>query len=110
VNFDGSLGGPTAVTPVARAPRLRILATTPNPFSSHVVVGFDTDVSGDVEIRIYSVAGHLVFQDTAHASRGTNQYLHRDRDIAGRQLPSGVYFLRLRSGRASAVTKLVIAR
>ncbi len=110
VNADGSLGGPTAVSPAPSARGLRILETTPNPFSSSVRIGFNAEYSGDVEIRLYSVTGRLVFRDTTRASRGDNSYLFHGRDAEERLLPSGVYFLRLKAGLAVADSKLVIAR
>lgn len=82
----------------------------PNPFSSNVEVRFDAETTGNIEIRVYSVTGHLVFSDTFRASNGENRYVLRGMDNRGNRLSSGVYFLRLQSGSAVAVSKLVIAR
>lgn len=110
VNADGSLGGPTAVAPVPAARGLQVLQTTPNPFSSHVEIRFDSPASGEIEFRVYSVAGKLVFRDKIRTLSGENRYLLRGQDSDGTRLPSGVYFLRLLSGRESAAAKLVITR
>jgi hypothetical protein len=110
VNADGSLGGPTAVSPTPSAHGLRILEMTPNPFSLNARIEFQAENSGDVEILLYSVTGRLVFRDITRASRGDNRYLLHGLDANGTRLPSGVYFLRLQSGLAIADSKLVIAR
>jgi hypothetical protein len=56
------------------------------------------------------VTGRLVFRDKTHAADDENRYLLRGLDEHGHRLPSGVYFLRLQSQNATAVSKLVIAR
>lgn len=110
VNPDGSLGGPTAISPVPPSHGLRILTATPNPFNSTAAVIFHSESSGDVDVGIYSVTGRLIFRDETQASGGVNRYLLRGLDAEGNQLPSGVYFLRLQSSQGTAVFKLVIAR
>jgi hypothetical protein len=104
-------GTPTSVrdaTPSAHG--LRILETTPNPLSSSASVMLDAENPGEIEVQLYSVTGRLVFRDTMRAVRGHNSYLFQGLDAQGRRLPSGIYFLRLRSGLAVANSKLVIAR
>jgi hypothetical protein len=110
VNPDGSLGGPTGIDQPPRVNGLRFLRATPNPFASRTEVTFDSDVEGDVELLLYDVTGRLVFRGRKRAAHGENRYSIGVSRAGGHELPSGVYFLHLLSGSASAVSKLVITR
>ena len=67
--------------------------------------------SGDVSFTVYDVRGRRVYQeDLRGLTAGGNVVDFRGRDLAGRDLPTGVYFYSLRSGNESVVRKLVIAR
>ncbi|UCG31072.1 MAG: T9SS type A sorting domain-containing protein [candidate division WOR-3 bacterium] len=89
------------------------LSVSPNPFSKLTTVSFSIEqITERIELKIYDVAGRLVrdlYCAMPHAScamhiswGGTDQY--------NRQLPSGVYFVQLKSGDNTATEKILLVR
>jgi N-acetylneuraminic acid mutarotase len=106
--------GPTAVleswqsnTPAAFA----LDQNYPNPFNSGTVIGFALPQAGPVELAIYNLAGQQV-ATLAQGVRAAGQYqLHWDgRDMAGRDLASGLYFYRLQTEGQLQTRKLLLLR
>lgn len=104
-------------TPVTRGPsavpaKFALYQNYPNPFhvrpsakagdpgSTHF--RFDLPAAAAVELHIYDLLGRRVWRwNHNRLSAGRHQIAWRGRDSAGRILPPGVYFLRIR-GRALA--------
>jgi hypothetical protein len=72
----------------------------PNPFSgaSGTNIPFSVGTAGNVEIRIYDVAGRLVRSIERYATPGENSVFWNGRASDGSGLASGVYFYQLRAG------------
>jgi hypothetical protein len=91
------------------APKLaRLLPNRPNPFQSMSELAFELDQSVQSSLAIYDVAGRRVrrvYEGTASA--GLHSVIFDGRDDQGRHLPAGVYFVRLDTGRATDVRKIV---
>ena len=87
---------PTTAPP----PRFGFGPPRPNPFNPHVRVDFDLPEAERVDISVHDAVGRLV----RHVSRGAALAAGRYAatwdgcDAAGREMPSGVYFLRLQAG------------
>jgi hypothetical protein len=76
----------------------------PNPFNSSTVINFEVKNRTKIEINIYNAEGKLmekVFEGVVDGGR------HRIRWTAGGSLPSGIYFITMRSGRQISTSKLI---
>jgi len=84
----------------------------PNPFNPVTNIGFtiaENDV--DTEISIYNLKGQRVttlIQE--NLPRGDYSVTWEGKDEAGRDVSSGVYFSRMRSGRFTSVKKMILMK
>jgi len=99
----------------ATLPRSFALAqNAPNPFNPSTTISYRVpeDLSdGRVEIKVFNLRGALVrtLVDRSHAP-GVYAVEWNGRDGAGQDLPSGVYFYRLKAGAAAISRKMVLIR
>lgn len=63
-----------------------------------------------VNIDVFDVTGRLVRATTSRESAGAQRFGFDGRDHAGRMLPSGVYFYRVKANGETITRKMVIAR
>jgi hypothetical protein len=90
---------------------LRSVSGQPNPSKGSAWLSFELVEASRVELDIFDVTGRCV---AAFASRDSRAGRHRlgwdGRDFDGRELPSGIYFARVRAAQETVVRKIVIAR
>jgi hypothetical protein len=89
----------------------KLLSPWPNPFNPATRIPFELSAGGHVELSIYDVSGRLV--RTLYATRfeaGAHSAAWDGRDDSGRQVSSGVYFCRLKTGIYTATSRLVLLR
>ncbi len=85
--------------------------STPSPTPSHGSVGISWSLpeAGALRLTVWDAAGRqrasLLSEEVG---AGSTHRVFQLRDDAGRELPSGMYWLRLESGRNNATQKLVI--
>lgn len=91
-------------------PKLLFLDVFPNPFKQTTNFRFQISISGQVQIRIYDAAGRLVKESSTIVDNSPKQITWDGRDIQGKQLPNGVYFLKLTAGNYTATEKLLLIR
>lgn len=93
-------------------PQATILAAIhPNPFNPRAMITFELAETGPIELAIYDLAGRLVrVMDSESRSAGRYQSTWDGQDDAGRAVPSGTYFCRLRSSQGSQTRKMTLAR
>jgi hypothetical protein len=100
----GSLAGTPAPSP------LRISAD-PNPFVLGLSFSVEIPQAGPARLAVYDVRGRQVaLLHEGGLERGPHRIGWDGRNDSGEALGSGVYFLRLESGRSSAVRKVVRTR
>ena len=70
----------------------------PNPFNPATQVRFDLAQRGEVQVRVYDVAGRLV-AELLHKTMaaGSHRIVWRGRDRADRSVAAGVYFIQLQA-------------
>lgn len=103
------LDPPSAVT----SPPAAVVALTasPNPFNPRTTIQFTLPRAGDGTLAIYDLAGRRVatlVDGTLPA--GTASFTWDGRDGAGREAPSGVYLVRLSSGRTVQRCQVTLVR
>jgi hypothetical protein len=87
------------------------LRAFPNPFHPSTRVSLSTPSRGWVRADVYDAAGRFVVRLAAGSlPAGTHTLAWNGRDGGGREVPSGVYFLRVRASSETATLKLVLLR
>ena len=101
---------PSALSPVPGATAFAATAA-PNPFNPAVTIAWDLPRAGDLEVRVFDVAGRMVRTlRGGPAEAGPGSLVWRGRDDEGRAVAAGVYFCRLRAGRDERILKLTLLR
>lgn len=102
---------PSGLSPVPPAAGSFTATAAPNPFNPAVAVAWNLPRAGDLEVRVYDLAGRLVRElHRGPAAAGAGSAVWRGRDGAGRAVAAGVYFCRLRAGGEQRVLKLTLLR
>lgn len=98
------LTGAPAMTAVGdRRPgtvRVSLSNPVPNPFRSSTALQFGLSQNAHVTVRVFDVAGRVVVNILADRdeARGYHVVAWNGQDRAGRNVPSGIYFMQLRAG------------
>ena len=83
----------------------------PNPFNSGTVIRFSLPTSSRVDLALYNLVGQKVAELVeGRREAGTHTLRWDGRDDEGRELASGVYLYRLRSGTKVETRKLLLVR
>lgn len=89
----------------------RLLSPHPNPFNPKVMVPFSLAEAGRARVTVYDIAGRHVASLVDDAfERGEHELVWQGRDDAGREVGSGIYFVKLEAKGISEVEKLVLLR
>ena len=104
---DALTGAPGGATPAAYALR----GAAPNPFNPSTRIVYDVPAGGgDVRLDVLDARGRIVRTLVAQRrGEGRHEAAWNGRDDAGRRLPSGVYFARLRAAGCREVVKVTLA-
>jgi hypothetical protein len=111
--FDAGQGwssppGDAAAT-APRAAGTRLLPCRPNPFASTTSIRFELPARLGVSLAVYDVAGRLVrrlLTDEMPSGRHVTYWDRITND--GARVPSGVYFVRLKTDKKEASRKVVV--
>jgi hypothetical protein len=94
------IGAPTTIT---------LLECYPNPFNSTTTISFSLPKTGHVELSVYDVTGRktggLLSAPTGVVAAGEYHV-----EFDGKDLPSGIYFVRLNAGGISQARKMVLLK
>jgi len=106
---DASSSGPAVEAHVPRSVFLE--ANRPNPFNPMTTIGFAIPRPAQVTITVHDVCGRQV----AVVARGEFQAgefskTWDGRDLDGREVASGIYFLRMEAGDFQATRKMALLR
>lgn len=100
-------GGPIA-TPTAR---LSLSQNYPNPFNPSTEIRFSMPERCFVVLEVIDASGALVARLVeGYREKGAHSVSWNGRDVNGREVGSGVYFYRLRTGKQELSRKMVLAR
>lgn len=86
-------------------------AITPNPFARSVEIAFELAESGPASVAIFDIQGRQIAKlAQGTLAQGRHVLAWEGRDAAGRQVPAGIYLVRLAAGDAHESRKIVIRR
>lgn len=105
VDIDGSATLSETATVERGVTEVELLGTFPNPASQQATLRYAVPGTQDVTLRLYDVLGRQV----RTVLRGERSGRHK-RQVNLSDVPSGVYFLRLRAGEQTRTRKLTVAR
>lgn len=87
-------------------------AIYPNPFNPSTTISYHLAAEGVAKLDIYNIKGQMV--DTLvnePKARGKHQVVWDGKDFEGREVASGIYFVRLSSaGKSSSTHKMVLMK
>src|SRR6185436_19165991 len=88
-----------------------LYGATPNPFNPKTTVRFSVANQGKVTLSVFDVGGRKV-RSLVNEVRGVgpHEIIWDGRSDAGQQVASGLYFLRMETGRFSASQKLTLLK
>ncbi len=91
-------------------PRKRCeIRVSPNPFRNATCIEFKmSNAKYQMKLAIFDVSGRLVRQFDYKSIRQSDYIVWDGADDAGKQLPPGVYFVRLKSNSSSCTSKIVL--
>ena len=97
--------------PARAAAALTLYPNVPNPFNPRTSIAFDLDRSGPVSLRIYDVRGQLVdvLQD-GYLRAGHYVKIWEGLDARGKDVASGIYYLRLDTDGRRRTSKMSLVR
>lgn len=91
--------------------RLIPLKVYPNPFNPQTNLAFNLSQAGKTELKIYNIKGQVVrhlLND--ELGMGEHRLMWNSRDDRGRQLSSGIYFVRINCGNYHNTQKLILLK
>jgi hypothetical protein len=89
---------------------IELLGNFPNPFNPETTIRFRMDKSAPAELTIYNEKGQVVKTINTITTQGINSVVWDGKDLSGKQVSSGVYFFRLKSGSYSSTKKMVMMK
>ncbi|MCF7802484.1 MAG: T9SS type A sorting domain-containing protein [Candidatus Marinimicrobia bacterium] len=88
--------GMVAMKPTALPEAYQLGNAYPNPFNPSTTLEYGLPITGNVDIRIFDLAGRLVYQEiTVNQPAGWYALTWRGENQLGQQVPSGVYLISL---------------
>lgn len=89
----------------------RLNQNYPNPFNAMTIISYYLPVNGDVSLVIYDIAGRKVYTLwDGTQSAGMHKHEWKAVDANGHELPSGIYFSRMKADAYSRTMKTTILR
>ena len=84
----------------------------PNPFRATTRLAFDLPATGRAELAVYDVAGRRVttLLRGDRVAAGSHRATWDGRDEAGRQVATGVYFVKLVTAEGTRTRKVTFVR
>jgi hypothetical protein len=90
---------------------LAIAGPVPNPFNPATELSFTLDRAGAAELAVFDLAGRKVRTlQSGNLGAGPHTATWRGRDDAGRAVPAGAYFARLRADGRERSVKLMLLK
>jgi len=83
----------------------------PNPFNPETSIRFELASPGHVNLDIFNIRGEQVAQlISSELNSGAHQVQWSAKDLAGNDLPTGIYIYTLRSGAQSQSKRMMLLK
>ena len=83
----------------------------PNPFNPSTTIEFSIPQTGQVNMNIYNIRGQRVKSlQNSVLERGYHRVVWDGKDESNRSVASGVYFIKLESGRKTSIRKAMLLK
>jgi hypothetical protein len=82
----------------------------PNPFNSSTKFSIFTENKEQIVINIYNIAGKKIKTLYRGENRGWSEYKFSGYDAYGRELPTGVYFIHVKTNQEQKIIKSIYAK
>ncbi|MDZ4183014.1 MAG: T9SS type A sorting domain-containing protein, partial [Candidatus Cloacimonadaceae bacterium] len=106
-----SYAAPSSNPENTTSPQLSALSVFPNPFNPNTTIAFELQKADKVEMVVYNLKGQKVRSlINEHRSSGKHQISWDGKDDGGRALSSGIYFLRLSTGKEVSSRKMILQK
>ena len=110
INFSAQYGL-TLDNQNLNANSIKILSCYPNPFNSSILFKYKLGISNEVKLAIFNVLGEEVKFLVDEVQEAGNYYVKWDGNNGFNQsLPSGAYFLRIKSGDYYMMKKITLMK
>ena len=87
---------------------VQLLQCYPNPFTTSTKISFSLKETENVSVDIFSINGKLVKRLISEKKEKGNHSLSWDgKDAAGKEMPAGIYLLKLFSGEENEILKIL---
>lgn len=85
------------------------LKAQPNPFKTGTRISFELSTAEEPELRVYNLRGQLVRKigNQQVLSAGSQNLEWDGTDQSGKQLPSGIYLIKVRAGSSARTAKIL---
>jgi hypothetical protein len=111
VNLHVTTAGGVTDSPSAPVARTQLHAPTPSPFNPRTQIRFELAKPGLTQLAVFDVRGRQVATlIDEHFAAGRHSQTWDGTDDAGRELSSGVYFVRLHSADVVQIRRAVLVR
>jgi len=88
-----------------------LLGNYPNPFNPETRIAFTTKENGPVSIDIYNIKGQKVRSLlNENKEAGSHTVVWNGKDDNGKNVASGVFFYRMKSGKYSSTKKMILMK
>ncbi len=87
-----------------------VMDAYPNPFNPTTNIAYTLPLSSEVQISIFNLKGHLVYQNTSHMESGSHIFQWNGESINGIHLGSGTYFIQLSTDSDSHISKVILLK
>jgi len=83
----------------------------PNPFNPSTTISYSVEISGDVDLKIYNMRGQVI-RNLVSGVKPAGDYtvVWDGKDDFGRQVPSGHYFYRFKTGERHATRPMILLK
>jgi flagellar hook assembly protein FlgD len=87
------------------------MQNSPNPFNPSTRIDFAVDLPGQVSVRVFNTRGELVrtISDQWYP-QGMHTVSWDGKTQSGGRAPSGIYYIKAKSGESTDVIKAVLAK
>ncbi len=85
----------------------QITKAYPNPFTTNTIIEFESQQAGKATIQVADNTGRIVFEKIQNIQPGKNSLLWEATDNNGGALPSGLYFVNVKTNNTASTTKLI---